>query len=76
MDRSSQPDPKKVWVDFKQEFLQNSFKIIKRDVKSYNVTNSQILSIIRNSHKHQRENYMLHQSLEKEKQKYKKNREN
>jgi|SRR6185312_4731813 ABC-type transport system involved in cytochrome bd biosynthesis fused ATPase/permease subunit len=70
-----QPDPKKLWIDFKQEFLRNSFKIIKRDVRRYHASDAQILKIIKERHRHQREKYLVQQNPEKEKQERKKNRE-
>jgi hypothetical protein len=76
LDESRKPNPAKVWSEFKEEFLQNSFKIIKRDVERYQVDDHQILKIIKEHHRHQREKYQKQQVPEKDKQNRAKNREN
>src|ERR1043165_9514968 len=76
LEESRKPNPAKVWSEFKEEFLQNSFKIIKRDVERYQVDDHQILKIIKEHHRHQREKYQKQQVPEKDKQNRAKNREN
>ena len=56
---SMHSDLVKVWTDFKAEFIQNSFKIIKRDVQRYNADDHQILKIIKERHRHQREKHEM-----------------
>ena len=67
MEIPNRPDPSKLWSEIKEDFLLGLFKIIKRDVASYQVEDHHILNIIRKRHWHQREKYLEHQDKEKNK---------
>ena len=62
LEPSNQPDPSKRWVDFKDVFLQNAFKTIKWDVARYKVDDHYVLKIIKERHRHKRENYKKKQN--------------
>jgi DNA-binding MltR family transcriptional regulator len=58
LDLSSRPDPAKLWSDFKEDFLTNAFPIIRRDVRRYHAADNEILGIIQERHRHQREKHL------------------
>ena len=48
LEESRKPNPAKVWSEFKEEFLQNFFKIIKCEIERYQVDDHQILKLLKN----------------------------
>ncbi|CAG8673681.1 8802_t:CDS:2 [Ambispora leptoticha] len=58
----NQPDPSKRWIDFKDVFLRDAFKTVKRDVARYQVEDYHVLKIIKERHRHQREKYLKQQN--------------
>ncbi|CAG8601822.1 9881_t:CDS:2, partial [Ambispora leptoticha] len=76
LEQSNQPDPSKRWIDFKDVFLRDAFKTVKRDIARYRVEDHHVLKIIKERHRHQREKYLKQQNSVLDSQDHARMREN
>ena len=58
MDSQDQPNLAQKWKKIRNKFLSGPFRIVKRDVAKYHAEDRQIIRMIREHHRHQREKHL------------------